>query len=417
MLKFDSDRAFRYFNELSFPRLTGTPAEKKAADIVHRWFAEAGLKPSTEVFPVMSYADGAASLAVSGRKYLVSPIAFTGNTPKGGVSGDVLFAENGAAHFLDDAGGKIVMVHGGMGGGLHKRLVGKKAKALLLVARPGYPACSMYYPPESRAKTGAVPTVMVSYNDALDILRRGGGRAKVSVKSAEIRSRSRNIVAVIPGSERPEEWICLGGHYDTIPPGNPGAVDNSAGVACVAEVAAQLARTRPKRTIVFAAFGAEELGILGSFNFMKRRKALKDRFKVYINIDLVGAVLGINYYAVDGPVELRDYFATMAREMGIGMKEYRDPFGSDHWPFNLLGIPSVNFARLITQDEALMHTPLDTPGLVDAAHIAEFGGLALELTDRLANAVELPFEPAMPRDRLESLKGMVPPWMKKTLGI
>jgi hypothetical protein len=92
------------------------------------------------------------------------------------------------------------------------------------------------------------------------------------VRRANIRSR--NVLGRIPGSTRPNETILYGGHWDHLGVGRPdargdsiynGAVDNATGIAAVIEMArAFAAGPRPERSVVFAAWTAEEKGLLGS---------------------------------------------------------------------------------------------------------------------------------------------------------
>lgn len=75
-----------------------------------------------------------------------------------------------------------------------------------------------------------------------------------------------NVIGYIWGSERPDEWVMLGNHFDAWV---FGAIDPNSGTAVLAEVAKGLAQTvrttgwRPKRTIVFCAWDAEEPGLIG----------------------------------------------------------------------------------------------------------------------------------------------------------
>jgi Zn-dependent M28 family amino/carboxypeptidase len=68
---------------------------------------------------------------------------------------------------------------------------------------------------------------------------------------------SRNLIVEIPGSERPEEILLVGAHYDSVT-GSPGANDNASGVAALLELARQLAGTHPVRTVRLVAFVNEE---------------------------------------------------------------------------------------------------------------------------------------------------------------
>jgi Zn-dependent M28 family amino/carboxypeptidase len=75
-----------------------------------------------------------------------------------------------------------------------------------------------------------------------------------------------NVVATLTGTERPEEIVVVGAHYDTVT-GSPGADDDASGVAGMLEVARVLAGSPQPASIVFVAFDEEEVGFEGSFRY------------------------------------------------------------------------------------------------------------------------------------------------------
>jgi hypothetical protein len=105
-----------------------------------------------------------------------------------------------------------------------------------------------------------------------------------------------NVLAVRPGTTRPDKCVILGGHYDSVSFESltdpwapaPGADDNGSGVAAVLEIARVLARYETERTLVFACWSAEEEGLWGSRDFVAR--ALEDDTDIilYMNLDAIG---------------------------------------------------------------------------------------------------------------------------------
>ena len=79
-----------------------------------------------------------------------------------------------------------------------------------------------------------------------------------------------NVVADLPGTEWPDEYVILGGHLDSTPQGD-GALDNGTGVAAIMETARLLveAQVQPRRTIRFILFGGEEVGLRGSRGYVE----------------------------------------------------------------------------------------------------------------------------------------------------
>ena len=128
----------------------------------------------------------------------------------------------------------------------------------------------------------------------------GPGLAKVHLK---VRSEHKNrpiynVIAKLKGTERPDQWVILGNHHDAWV---YGAADPGSGTTSLLEVArclGQLAKEghRPKRTIVFASWDAEEFGILGSAEWAEDLKAeLQQKAIAYLNVDI--ATTGTEFYA------------------------------------------------------------------------------------------------------------------------
>jgi N-acetylated-alpha-linked acidic dipeptidase len=155
-----------------------------------------------------------------------------------------------------------------------------------------------------------IPVLPISYGDALPLLRAlggpmapedwrgslpipyrlGPGPAKVHLKLEfdwKLVS-AYDVIAVMPGTERPDQWIVRGNHHDAWV---NGATDPTSGMVAVLEEAravGELAKTgwRPKRTIVYAGWDGEEQGLLGSTEWAETHaEELRDKAVVYINSD------------------------------------------------------------------------------------------------------------------------------------
>ena len=141
--------------------------------------------------------------------------------------------------------------------------------------------------------------------------------------TATVRATSRdvpgvNVLGRLPGAgSRSGEVVLLGAHYDHLGLGSPidgdsiynGAIDNASGTAgmlAIAEACAT-ASLRPARSILFAAFGAEELGLLGSHGYVRRPVVPLDRTAAMLNLD------GVNLTA-----ETRDIAALGAEWSSLG---------------------------------------------------------------------------------------------------
>jgi N-acetylated-alpha-linked acidic dipeptidase len=298
-----------------------------------------------------------------------------------------------------------------------------------------------------------IPVLPISYADALPLLKNIGGMVApaewrgalpVTYKiggapdSATVRLKlefnwdikpAYNVIAKMAGSERPDQWIMRGNHHDAWV---NGAADPISGMVAVLEEAraiGELAKTgwRPKRTILYAAWDAEEPGLLGSTEWVETHaEELRQKLAVYINTDSNGrGFLGIggshtlekfiNDVARDVPdpqTKMSVWERSRAQQLVYGSaaekREVRTRAdlridalgsGSDYSPFlQHLGIASLNIGFGGESGGGSYHSVYDS-----FDHYARFGdpnfdyGVALakvcgRATLRLANADVLPFE-------------------------
>jgi hypothetical protein len=112
------------------------------------------------------------------------------------------------------------------------------------------------------------------------------------------RQPTANVLAILPGSdpERAKEYVIIGGHYDHLGKDevsgdiHPGADDNASGTAAILAVAEAFAALpkAPARSLVFAGWSGEEMGLLGSEWFVRKPPIPLDRIVAGINLDMVG---------------------------------------------------------------------------------------------------------------------------------
>lgn len=152
---------------------------------------------------------------------------------------------------------------------------------------------------------------------------------RVTVEQRLAVERTHNVIAILPGSEFPEQLVIIGAHHDSWV---YGASDPTSGTICVLEAARALSEMaergfRPKRSIVFAAWGAEEFGIIGSTEYVESREdMLREHAVAYLNLDM--ASMGPDFGASASPA-LKQVIAQVAR----AVPQARDPQRSvyDAW--------------------------------------------------------------------------------------
>ena len=97
-----------------------------------------------------------------------------------------------------------------------------------------------------------------------------------------------DVCARIPGTQRPEKWIVIGSHRDSV---NRGALDPGSGHMVLQEIGTVLAAWRnkgwrPRRSILMCSWDAEEFGFIGSVEWIEENiKELKNKVEAYINLD------------------------------------------------------------------------------------------------------------------------------------
>ncbi len=103
-------------------------------------------------------------------------------------------------------------------------------------------------------------------------------------------SASDNVIATKTGTVYPNEYVIIGGHYDSYTGSSsaPGADDNASGTCGVMEVARILAPYTYDRTIIFCAFSGEEYGLYGSAAYASWCDAQNLNILGYLNMDMIG---------------------------------------------------------------------------------------------------------------------------------
>jgi N-acetylated-alpha-linked acidic dipeptidase len=296
-----------------------------------------------------------------------------------------------------------------------------------------------------------IPVLPISYADALPLLRnldgdvvpeswRGalpityhfGGRTPTVRLKLEFNwdiKPIHNVIATLRGSERPDQWIIRGNHRDAWV---NGAEDPISGLVAMMEEAraiSELSKTgwRPKRTIVYAAWDAEEQGLIGSTEWAElHADELRSKAAVYINTDSNGR----GFLGMGGSHTLEKFINEVGREVEdpqtkltvweraranqivngsasarkeaqerADLRIYPLGSGSDYTPFlQHLGIASLNIGFGGEDGGGSYHSIYDSfdhysrfgdPGFVYGIALAKVCGRA---TLRLANAEVLPFE-------------------------
>jgi Tol biopolymer transport system component len=211
-----------------------------------------------------------------------------------------------------------------------------------------------------------------------------------------------NVAAVLPGRGRAKaETVVIGAHYDHLGRGGErsrrpteeaihnGADDNASGVAAVLGAARRLQErlrhAAHRRTIVFAFFAAEEVGLAGSAAFVAASPRPLDSTVAMINLDMVGRLRDDALMALgtESAAEWSNALTPLGAELGLRIKGGGDGYGpSDQTSFYAARVPVLHF---FTGAHEAYHTPDDDASAIDAAG----GARVAELTARLSGELAL----------------------------
>jgi Zn-dependent M28 family amino/carboxypeptidase len=134
--------------------------------------------------------------------------------------------------------------------------------------------------------THTIPVVGASFADGV-ALSAPGSTALVEVLPPETRTDF-NVIAELEG-KNPDNVVMAGAHLDSVTEG-PGIQDNGSGSGALLETALLMANTNPENTLRFAWWAAEELGLIGSTDYVEGLpQAELDRIALYLNYDMIGS--------------------------------------------------------------------------------------------------------------------------------
>src|ERR1041384_2673007 len=176
-----------------------------------------------------------------------------------------------------------------------------------------------------------------------------------------------NVVGEIRGYEKPDETVILGAHLDSWDLGT-GCLDNGCNAALVIEAARaiQALNARPKRTVRFILVNAEEEGLLGSRAYVEHHRSELDQIVAVIVHDMgSGRVSG---YSLGGRRELEgglQQIMTPVDFLGANNHTTDAFFGTDHFDFQLEGIPTLVANQDTTDYVASYHAQSDDFDKVD----------------------------------------------------
>jgi len=215
-----------------------------------------------------------------------------------------------------------------------------------------------------------------------------------------------NVIGVLEGKSKKDEFVVVSAHYDHIGMMNPGegdriyngANDDASGVAGVIALASYFKqKNENERSIIFIGFTAEELGLIGSTHFGKDINP--EKFVAGINLEMIGKE------PKTGPKTAwltgfeRSTFGKIVQKnlVGTGYKLYPDPykkynlfFRSDNAPLAKLGVPSHTFSTTPIDTDPHYHKVSDHANTLDIQVLTETIKAVAKGTESIINGIDTP---------------------------
>ncbi len=218
-----------------------------------------------------------------------------------------------------------------------------------------------------------------------------------------------NVVGEIPGTDKADELVMLGGHFDSWHTGT-GATDNAAGSAVMMEAVRILKATglKMRRTVRIGLWTGEEEGILGSRayvteHFADRRdmklKPAHGKFSGYFNVDNgTGAIRGVYLQGNEAVAPIFQAWMQPFRNLGMTTLTIRNTGGTDHTSFDAVGLPGFQFIQdAVEYNSRTHHSNMDVYERVQAADMMKNAVIVASFVYHAANRDEkLPRKP-LPR--------------------
>ena len=404
-------REMELLEKIGFTRIAGSPEEEKAAQILKEECDKLGVPAIIQPFEIEQGIVEEATLEIL--EPFQQEIPVTGyqcaqNTPEEGLEAPFLYVENADDVSLSDARGKIVLVNGYMRVPLFRKLM--KAGVAGIVTMEGQLRDKREETDLSTRKLrrtlrafGNVPMVHTRVLDAIELVRKGASKARMVLKGRTEERTSHNVVATVLGTEKPEEIVSFGAHYDSVD-FSKGVYDNGAGSVINMEILRYFKENPPKRTLKFMWYGSEEIGLEGSWAYVKAHKEELEAHKLMINVDVGGPVLGVDRITATAEKELASYLEYFVKIHGFTAEVKQGIYSSDSIPFADSGVPGVNFSRDGAPGAAYIHDRFDTLSFLSADMLEKTTRIVLEFGKEMAGAALVPVERKIPQNIVEDVE-------------
>lgn len=378
------------FSATDNARVTGFDGEKNTAQYIKKQFQEMGFEVTEQSFPITSYLCNSTELSIGENEKIDSKsLQFTKGTPKEGVTAELVDVGMGSHADLEnkDVKGKLVLMKRGED---YFKIKVERAFKKGAVGAIFYDPANEDFISATLGQLSNMPAVAIRKPEAEKLVKQleEGNSLKVTLKvDSEFKeASSTNIIATMKSKkERNGKHIVVGAHYDGVD--TPAANDNASGIATVLEAAKVLSKENLDCDVKFIAFGAEEIGLVGSKYYVESLSSEeKANIAAMLNLDMVGVGDTLMVHTMDEGVKSlpADLAVSCINKFSLKNERTEQP-NSDHSSFQSVGIPAACFAYGTDNN---YHTDRDTVDKIKKENLLNTCNVLLNMCKEISNNPE-----------------------------
>lgn len=399
-------------------RVTGSAANREAVAWGVRKFQEAGIAVTKEAFEMPGHwLEKASTAQVTGEVSFEPDIvarAFSPATPPEGLERGLLYGGTGSKADFERLGGaatgQYVLIETAelvdLAGlfaeyadneGIEERALKAGVQGVIYMSSRPQKLLFTYF--ASKRYDNTLTLATMAREDALRCARvlRQGGKLRLNLR-LDLETggpfTTHNVIAEIPGSERPEEVVIIGAHLDSWGLGT-GANDNGCNVGMMIDIARQMKKLgiQPSRTIRFALWNGEEQGYYGSWAYTRQHQAELDQHVMALSVDIgSGKITGFFTNGREELMPLVDEHLSPVRGLGP-FTQVNDPVvGTDNFDFMLQGVANLIAVHQSANYGPHYHAASDTYDKILFPSLKLNAAIVAALTLGFANMEAIPYE-------------------------
>lgn len=410
-MSINGQREFDLLNKIGFIRVSGSAEELKAANILADEIRGIGLEPTIDPFPVDDANITTAKFEVLEpyyKEYEATAYRCCPSTPEGGLDGELVYVDDGTtAVDMAKMKGKIVLINGYLRIDAYRRLIENGAIGFItfqgsMLDKDGEADLNTQKLRKGLREVGLIPGMNMRIADVHEMMMKKASKVRLTIAQENVELTSHNVYTTIKGTEKPDEIVTFGAHFDSVP-FSTGVYDNGAGSVIIMDILREFKANPPKRTVKFCWFGSEEVGLEGSKYYTKTYEEEMKKTILMINVDVAGALLGRDVAMCTSENCLVDYINYVACENNFSINVKQDIYSSDSTPFANHGVPAVSFCRFATQGDAFIHCRHDVIKYLSADALGATAEFVNTFAQSIVNIPVFPIPRTMPANMVEKV--------------